>query len=493
MNNRGRGTFEKNRYYYGKMLTVSDFQTEQNYICEKQMLLNSVTFGAGVLCGLTVKRLDDKSVRIDSGAAIDGLGRIVVSEKTCVKQLDTMKGYETLTGDKALLCLAYQEDEVQEVRVVGQKSYEDEYQYNHIRETHEWYVTDWKEENQLWAVPSFCTETVLVREKDYCVSIFMPRYICKDKMTKLTLRIQKLTDEKKALNLYGFLQLPAFTTEKGEKELDICQEEIYLEEGERCDAVYWLIPAAGFEGKTKIFPKPDTDRVIIGNETVRMSKFAKLQVTVTKDSPQALAQNSAGKKNLEETTETGMEDIPVAVLCLEEKDGVYRITQVENAGVRRYISLPGQQEEKEEFLSYYKEIPPIKEDEPPVSKEEEDQPGERRQEEPLIRGGTIEIPLDVKMKKGKVCYSEEIVHGLGTGNVYIDVGIKQEPDMTVYGDNSLFVRDGVDTVIRTAVKVFRKKGSFQVAVSVMGEQNTVILNLYWVAVKVPVRNKKADV
>lgn len=102
----------------------------------------------------------------------------------------------------------------------------------------------------------------------------------------------------------------------------------------------------------------------------------------------------------------------------------------------------------------------------------------------------MEIPLDIKMKKGKICYSEEIIHGLGAGNVYIDVGVRQDPDAVVYGDHLMFACDGMDMGIKTAVKVFQKRGSFQVAVSVSGEQNAVILPLYWVAVKIPERTKK---
>lgn len=492
MNSHEMIPFEKNRYYYGKMLTAADFRAEQDYVDKKQMFLNTVTFGAGILCGLSVERLDDKSVHIDSGAAIDGNGRSIVSDRACVKQLDTVKGYETLTKDKAVLCLAYREKEVQEVRVIGQRADEDEYQCNRIQETCEWYVADWEEDSRTGTVPSFCTETTIVDQKDYRVRLFMPQTICKDRMTKLTLRIQKLTDEEKTLNLYGLLQLPEFTTEQGEKELDIRQEEVYLEEGEIRDVIYWLIPACDFVGRTQIFPKPETDRVIIGAENIRLRRRAGLQIKVTDRSPSEVVQDSAGRINLEECTKSEAEDVPVAVLYLEEKGGSRRIRRVGNAGVRRYIALPRQQEEKEQFLSYYREIPQISKNLAPMPQfeEKEDISGKRGHEDLLIRGGTMEIPLDIKMKKGKICYSEEIIHGLGAGNVYIDVGVRQDPDTVVYGDHLMFACDGMDMGIKTAVKVFQKRGSFQVAVSVSGEQNAVILPLYWVAVKIPERTKK---
>ena len=52
--------------------------------------------------------------------------------------------------------------------------------------------------------------------------------------------------------------------------------------------------------------------------------------------------------------------------------------------------------------------------------------------------GILEIPMDAYMNKGKACFSEEIVHGLGYGNVCVTVGAKTEGDSVIIGDTSLF-------------------------------------------------------
>ena len=46
--------FERNRYFYGKLLSVEDFETEQKYFNDKRRTINRFLFGSGVVCGLNV-------------------------------------------------------------------------------------------------------------------------------------------------------------------------------------------------------------------------------------------------------------------------------------------------------------------------------------------------------------------------------------------------------------------------------------------------------
>lgn len=68
--------FERLNYYFGKLMTVRDFQAEQSYFNEKRWLLNRFGLGWGVLCGLQVKPCPGSSskVRIAPGVAVDQYG-----------------------------------------------------------------------------------------------------------------------------------------------------------------------------------------------------------------------------------------------------------------------------------------------------------------------------------------------------------------------------------------------------------------------------------
>ena len=111
---------ERNRYFYGKLLTVRDLEAEQNYMGAKRRLLNRVVSGAGVVCGLGVARSDDTTLLINSGMALDYAGREIVVEELLVRRLEMIEGYETLQGAKdAYLCLRYDETPIEPVNAVG--------------------------------------------------------------------------------------------------------------------------------------------------------------------------------------------------------------------------------------------------------------------------------------------------------------------------------------------------------------------------------------
>lgn len=38
-------SFERNKYFYGKLLSVSDFETEQRYMNDKRRLINRFKIG----------------------------------------------------------------------------------------------------------------------------------------------------------------------------------------------------------------------------------------------------------------------------------------------------------------------------------------------------------------------------------------------------------------------------------------------------------------
>ena len=60
MNNNSYFPLERNQYFYGKMLTARDFETEQRYFNNKRRLINRTTLGAGVVCGLGVYQNDER-------------------------------------------------------------------------------------------------------------------------------------------------------------------------------------------------------------------------------------------------------------------------------------------------------------------------------------------------------------------------------------------------------------------------------------------------
>ena len=115
MGNNQKLPFERNRYYVGKLLTSADFQAEQNYGNNKRSFLNEMMFGSGIVCGLGVFSLDDLSIMVDSGVALDGNGHEIAVESAVVRKLSAVEGFESLQTQCATLCLRYDEEAVHPV------------------------------------------------------------------------------------------------------------------------------------------------------------------------------------------------------------------------------------------------------------------------------------------------------------------------------------------------------------------------------------------
>ncbi len=141
MNNANYSPFERNRYFYGKLLTVRDFETEQRYYNGKRSLLNRLITGAGVVCGLGVTASDESTLMIGSGMALDYKGREIVLPETLFRKLQMLEGQETLKGRQdAYLCLRYAEEDVEPVNATGAQT-GDQRQFDLTREGYRLYLT----------------------------------------------------------------------------------------------------------------------------------------------------------------------------------------------------------------------------------------------------------------------------------------------------------------------------------------------------------------
>lgn len=135
MNNSDFFPLERNRYFYGKMLTARDFEIEQRYFNNKRRLINRTIIGAGVVCGLGVYQNDDTSFSVETGLALDYLGREIVVPVPIIRNIQTVAGAENLIkSDQAYLCLSYEQDDREPVNNIGAADSESE-QFNKISES----------------------------------------------------------------------------------------------------------------------------------------------------------------------------------------------------------------------------------------------------------------------------------------------------------------------------------------------------------------------
>ncbi len=130
--------FSRNKYFYGKLLTVRDFEDEQTYFINKIRMGNKFNFGKGIICGLEVELREGK-VYVSSGIAVDGCGNfIVVPSEESVDLTGTDQ-----FGDKFYLMVRYVEKEAEPVySPISSSPCEEECENSRINEIFSFYFAE---------------------------------------------------------------------------------------------------------------------------------------------------------------------------------------------------------------------------------------------------------------------------------------------------------------------------------------------------------------
>ena len=497
MNNNKLYPFERNRYYPGKMLTSADFQAEQSYHINKVRFLNGLMYGSGVICGLGVFSLDDQSVLIESGAAIDGHGREIIVDSSTVKKLSAIEGFDSLTGDVARLCVRFKEQEIHNVYSVNRREDEKEYEFNRISEGYELFLTD-KESNQSDFAPEteFLTKEVLFKSENYIGEVMIPATVCKGRNIKIVMEIRKLSSEDVSLNCRGLLEMPALVSGEGEHEIEIGVENLRLTEGDSFRKEYWVHVQDTPALVTEIILRSGTAFAFENDSAINTSSNFSLRIMLSRISPLELVSSQTGKLNLE-MRGIGLKDdsVPLADLKIVRTTNNYLIDTISEETAKSYILTPAQMLTRSQYLSFFEKEVDLSEGKPEKQEQVVTQSGGTRTEFSNIATGTLEVPLGKNARAGDIRYSGEIPHGLGAGNVYVDIGysyVSDDPGLatnqkcTFYGNPDLFSRkDEQMSDVETAVKVLNEKGSFVVAARLLRDVDYLTLTFRWVAIRFP--------
>lgn len=131
--------FEKNNYFYGKLMTVRDFVLEQQYVNDKRWLINNLLFGSGTVCGLNVSSTGT-NVFVESGFAIDRCGReIILPDDVSLTLADKDK---PLPGNKKAIYISYKECPKERVRAQTASTCDEVCANNRIEESYDIEIRD---------------------------------------------------------------------------------------------------------------------------------------------------------------------------------------------------------------------------------------------------------------------------------------------------------------------------------------------------------------
>ncbi|MBQ6967890.1 MAG: hypothetical protein IJP84_08315 [Lachnospiraceae bacterium] len=490
--------FERNRYYPGKLLTSADFQAEQNYHINKGRFINGLMYGSGVVCGLGVFSLDDLSVLIESGVAIDGTGREIILDTSVVKKISAIEGFDRLETDTAILKIRYNEQDVHSVYSVNHKEDEKEYEFNRIAEGYELFLVDKEGETVNYDPETeFLAREILFKSENYVGEVMMPATVCKGKNVKIVLEIRKVSDEDVRLSCRGILEIPVFHTPDDESELEIGVEDLNLKMGESIRKEYWVRVLDNDAEESELILRSGSAAAFENENAINSSSHFAIRVRLSNSSPLELVGRETGRINLEmRNMELSDDAISLAEIQMVRNAGSYIIENIRDTSAKKYVLTPAQEIMRNNYLSYYVKDVELKKNkdikETPVLK---NAAPSKAGEFTNIATGTLEVPLGRNAREGDIRYSGEIAHGLGPGNVYVEIGynfVSDDPDMganqksTIYGNPELFSQqNNILASVETGIKVLNEKGSFVVAARLLRNVDFLVLSFRWVAIRFP--------
>ncbi len=495
-------SFERNRYYSGKMLTSADFQIEQEYVNHKRRFINRVMFGNGIVWGGSVYNLDDLFVMIESGAFIDSWGREIIIPQAEIRKLSAIDGFENIVSDRAYLCVAYDEENINPVYAVRQG--EEKLECNHISEGYRFILIDENDMAEDFNIESeFLTEGEIVDNDEYNMKIVMPATVCLDKYVKVCFILKKKSDKDVKFSFSGTFQMPSLITEEGKNEYFLEMRDEGIKRGEVIKKELWVKAAACKPEDTKIILQPGTAKAYADEIPVDITENLVLDIAIDNVSPIRLVDSIMGKTNLEmRTMVSGSEYVRLAGINFKKTEQGYMILGIEEKSVRKYIEAPADGVLRGEFLDYFNH----KEDRNAKVGKKADTDFKRHDntEEKIYREGAFEIPLGKGAKKGETFYSDEIVCGSGDETMYIQLGFDAceegggdlSRNITIFGDSDIFKEKNHNDkalthrklnmpVAETAVKLYRDRGTFQAGIRFLRDYNNMILKCRWVAVRRP--------
>ncbi|MDR1260673.1 MAG: hypothetical protein LBJ83_03060 [Oscillospiraceae bacterium] len=502
MLNDGLFPFVRNRFYCGKLLTSGDFTIEQKYLNNKRRFLNKMMFGYGVVSGFNTYAVDDTTLMIESGFALDSRGREIILEKSLIKKLATIEGFNDIKTNKLELFVEYNEEAINPLYSLAKSDSGKEYEYNRVNECVRFFVKDMQEIAQNDKIEEKFIETqILYEDDDFQLKIQVPKSVCKDYEINVVARLEKLSESDLEFSGEWVVHVPGFVNKNGENQLTFKMNKIKITQAENFE----LAQSIKFEGttiadKTTFVIKSASANFISGSRKESLKENILLPVEIKKNSkPIALIKEQISNLPVEQLLTETAGSICIAEIALVKIDArTCVINKVTRPDVYSQIYVPIQQYAVNKMLKFYQPLlttAAVKPTTSPAAQTESDNNLALVSTfNSVISNGEVEIPITQDIKAGKIIYSDEVMHGLGTGDVFVDIGIEyvlKAKDSgvnrrIVYGDCRVF-KDSLSGAIAAtqAVKVLCEKGTFIVGIRFEETANISGLKIKWFAFKTP--------
>ncbi len=505
MNNKQYYSCERNHYFFGKLMTVRDFESEQIYFNSKRRLINRMLNGVGIVSGLDVILVDNKTFSLEPGMALDYMGREVVVSEPCIRRLNVIEGFEE-NKDKGILylCIRYKEDLTETTFSVagsGKNSGVGE-EYNRISENYELFLTPTAPNEQELKLDNLVTQKIELYNKDGIKIILnASRYVNPGKCIKMSVTFEKENVE--APVKYSFdIGGEFFRNTNGDKKFKVEYQESEVSTYKSNTVDLFMYCDATVDALSNLIVDKDSFKLTVGKDEFSIEKDIEIPVSIKNTPIRDLITNDYYAKHFVDTIENvDGKEIYLAKFHIVTNQITYFIEGFEKHPFKQYLF-------SNELMRVLENVDvdnlkaPVVDNEKFISKEVN--PEVKEIPEPKIDNimtGVERINLGFNPKVGKSYYSYEFVHGLGEGNVAVVTAIDNkanyltdEKGLLVFGDKGIFGKEEISVSapnVQIAAIANSEKGTIRLGVRLVEKTTAQAVDVRWWAFK-PVETIKPE-
>lgn len=473
--------FERNKYYYGKLLSVNDFELEQKYMNDKRRTMNRFLYGSGVVAGLYVLAVDDFSISVESGLALDFSGREIVIDNPVIKKLALIDGYEACaqlhqSQGYMYLCLDYMEADAEPVyNVAGKNTANAETDYNKVREGYRLFLTDKEPEaDHLSAMELYTDIQTIYWGNGIRIRQKLPRFARSGQKVPLVIEVENMGQQQ--MFAFSYDLALSCCSHEGRSNLKVSFNEALFERSGRYEISYMLDihEVADTEGLLDL--EEDSFRLSVEQRQITAKAQGRQSIHIAAADMLDSLERTYYQENMEIFLKNNFQQsIYLAKISLIPAGESYVIQKIENVPFHQYVAGNPLLDARTALLKNQMLRGHQAGGSDAAGGTHSGDDGELR-----FAQGEVVIRLGEKVIRGKRFYSEEITHGLGIGQATVILSMAHETE-EVYGSSEVF--EDVEPAMEIAAKLNRDKGSFIIGVRPVTETMKESVRVHWTVIK----------
>lgn len=460
--------FERNNYYYGKLLTDKDFIKEQQYFNNKRRLHNRFFHGFGVVAGLNIHMIDKHTLSVEDGLAIDFSGREILVNEPMLYKLSMISGFKQLSeeneADYVYLCMEYNEDEKDFTQSIVSNQNSESFESN-IENFH-LYLTNKAPENYQYGAENLNIVKYVLFENELLriTQEFHKTIPSGEQFEVKFIILNKGNASNFNITIDEILEGAYINSEARVK---VQFKKLFLERGKSTEKIVKLRAKKLDIGTINFTLSPENMTILVNGKNYAMPDKKVIEVDVSHGNVLEVLKKDYFSNIMEDiVTNNFGGGIYLAKIFLVRKNESFFIDTIEPMPANQYnystALLTSMVKELERNMLRLQEN--IK-----TSTQIEEAPKvdlAKHKEE--VQHGVVEIPLTFPSKAGQVQFSKKVFHNLGEGPFIVDYRV-QEKNMLYSGQAGIFKNRSIKAQFEIEQDI--KKASFTFGVKLLENTN----------------------